>query len=185
MTVVSIAASRLGKVVSIEISLRAGRVLASSSFLRALRRHLRHPLTMVRLALVAALLVVGVNGFTMPSHMYLPCAHTTCQRVATPEMIDSDVVIGTVGLIGGTALGAGFIAFVEKQGEKSAESMSEETRSRMAGKFMEDEELVVNYDDTIAQMEIALAKAEGRDVIEGDGLSDKEKDGIDTRGWGD
>ena len=100
-------------------------------------------------------------------------------------MIDSDILIGGVGLLGSMAVGAGFIAFIENQGLKSADNMSDETKSRMAAKFMEDEELSQSYDDTIAKMEAALAAAEGREVDTGDGLTEEEKNAIDTRGWGD
>ena len=88
-----------------------------------------------------------------------------------------DSVLPAIGLLSGfTALGAGAIYFVEQQGVKSADNMSEETKSRMAGMFMEDEVLVTDLDDTITKMEAALAAAEGRDVTQGDGLSEEEKD---------
>ena len=52
------------------------------------------------------------------------------------------------------------IAFVEKQGERTNErgGMSEETRSRMAGMFMEDEVLVTDLDDTITKVCCARAR---------------------------
>ena len=56
----------------------------------------------------------------------------------------------------------------------------------MAGKFMEDEVLVTNYGDTIEQMEAAIAEAEGREVVKGDGLTAKEKDALRiSDGWDD
>ena len=132
---------------------------------------------------LAAFLTVGTDGFSVPSQPL--CARATCQRLAAPAMIDSDILIGGVGLLGSMAVGAGFIAFIENQGLKSADNMSDETKSRMAAKFMEDEELSQSYDDTIAKMEAALAAAEGREVDTGDGLTEEEKNAIDTRGWGD
>ena len=51
---------------------------------------------------------------------------------------------------------------------------------------MEDEELsTTNLDDTISKMEKALAEAEGRDVVEGDGLTEAEKAELKEAGWGD
>ena len=54
----------------------------------------------------------------------------------------------------------------------------------MAGMFMEDEVLVTDLDDTITKMEAALAQAEGREVDEGDGLTEKEKEAL-RDDWGD
>ena len=48
-------------------------------------------------------------------------------------MLDSNLLVGGVMLVGGTALGVGGIAFIENRGEKSKDSMSDETKSRMAG----------------------------------------------------
>ena len=100
-------------------------------------------------------------------------------------MLDSNILVGGVMLVGGTALGVGGIAFIENRGEKSKDSMSDETKARMAGMFMEDEVLATDLDDTITKMEAALAQAEGRDVVDGDGLSEKEKQELTEPGWGD
>ena len=66
-----------------------------------------------------------VHSFSVPALQ--PCARKT----PAPVMIDSDVVVGAGLLFGGAAFGAGFIAFVEKQGERTNErgGMSDETRS--------------------------------------------------------
>ena len=110
------------------------------------------------------------------------------RRSPGPKMIEFEAVptaiaVGT--LVGSLVLGAGLIAFVEAQGEKTVErgGLSDETKSRMAGMFMEDEVLVTDLDDTISKMEAALAKAEGRDVVEGDGLTAKEREDL-TDDWG-
>ena len=77
----------------------------------------------------------------------------------------------------------------ERTGERTNErgGMSEETRARMAGMFMEDEELAGDYTDTISKMEAALAKAEGRDVEED--LDEATKAKLDAEklddGWDD
>ena len=110
-------------------------------------------------------------------------------RCAPPVMIDTNMILGGVLLVGGTAAGAAGLYFVEQQGERTNErgGMSEETRARMAGKFMEDEEGVVSYTDTISKMEAALAKAEGRDVEED--LDEATKAKLDAEklddGWDD
>merc|ERR1719247_3960486 len=98
-----------------------------------------------------------------------------------------NILIGGGMLFGGTALGVAGLAFVEAQGEKSQANMSEETKSRMAGKFMEDEEFVNNYDDTIAKMEAALAAAEGREVVKDDAdtLTEEEKEELRVSDWGE
>jgi uncharacterized protein HemX len=97
-------------------------------------------------------------------------------------MIEGSDAVAAGVLFGSAALGAGVIAFVENQGERTNDrgGMSDETRSRMAGKFMEDEELVSDLSDSISKMEAALAKAEGREVDEGDGLTEKEKEALST-----
>lgn len=130
-------------------------------------------------------LCVSTDAFTVPAQP--PCAQAICQRAAAPLMIDTSILIGAGAMVGGLGLGAGFIAFVEGQGQRSNErgGMSDETKSRMAGKFMEDEELVSNYDDTITKMEEALAKAEGREVIEGDGLTAEEREKLREAEWGE
>lgn len=140
---------------------------------------------MLRFSLLLAI-GVGTHAFSVTPPQP-PLCLSRGQRLGAPAMfeIDGNMVIGTVGLFGTAAVGVALVAFVEKQGQKSGDSMSDETRSRLASKFMEDEELAVSYDDTIAVMEAALAKAEGREVIEGDGLTEEEKAKIDTRGWGD
>ena len=130
-----------------------------------------------------AALFVGTDAFTLPSR---PCARVYHKGVA-PVMVETSVIIGAVGLVGGTALGAGLISFIEGQGKRTNErgGMSDETKSRMAGMFMEDEELVSDLTDTITKMEAALAEYEGRDVVEGDGLTDEEKENLKVKGWGD
>ena len=107
--------------------------------------------------------------------------------MALSDLLDPNVALGAGLLLGGTALGAGVIAFVEGQGEKTVErgALSDETKSRMSGMFMEDEVLVTGLDDTITKMEAALAKAEGRDVIEGDGLTEEEREKLTDKAWGD
>ena len=55
------------------------------------------------------------------------------RRSPGPTMLDSNLLVGGVMLVGGTALGVGGIAFIENRGEKSKDSMSDETKSRMAG----------------------------------------------------
>ena len=108
-------------------------------------------------------------------------------RGAGPKMIDSDIILGAGLLFGGTAMGAGVIAFVENQGQRTNDrgGMSDETKTRMAAMFMEDEELyTTDLDDTITKMEAALAQAEGREVVEGDGLTEKEKEAL-TDSWDD
>ena len=101
-------------------------------------------------------------------------------------MIEGSTVMGVGMLFGGMALGAGAISFVERQGERTNERgvVSDETRSRMAAMFMEDEELATDLDDTIDKMEAALAEAEGREAIKGDGLSEEEKESL-RDDWGD
>ena len=56
-------------------------------------------------------------------------------RGAGPKMIDSDIILGAGLLFGGTAMGAGVIAFVENQGQRTNDrgGMSDET----AGSFEE------------------------------------------------
>ena len=133
-------------------------------------------------SLLAALFGYGTNALSISSQplrvrgtIGMPRSMTR-HRAAVPVMIE-DSVLPAIGLLSGfTALGAGAIYFVEQQGVKSADNMSEETKSRMAGMFMEDEVLVTDLDDTITKMEAALAAAEGRDVTQGDGLSEEEKD---------
>ena len=104
-------------------------------------------------------------------------------------MIDSSDIAGVAIFLGAFAAGGGIIAFVENQGERTMErgGMSEETKTRMAGMFMEDEELVSDVSDTISKMEAALAKAEGREVDEGDGLTEERKkelkDDWETSTW--
>ena len=100
-------------------------------------------------------------------------------------MFETDVLIGGGLLVGFTALGAGEIGFIEKR-TLSGDSLSDETKTKMAAMFMEDEELsTTNLDDTISKMEKALAEAEGRDVVEGDGLTEAEKAELKEAGWGD
>lgn len=109
------------------------------------------------------------------------------RRGLPPVMIEANVVAGIGLLVVGTAGGVGLIATIEKQGFKSNErgGMSDETRTRLAAKYMEDEELVTGLDDTIAKMEAAMAAVEGREVIEGDGLTEAEKEELKEAGWGD
>ena len=101
-------------------------------------------------------------------------------------MIDTDVLIGGGLLVGFTALGAGVIGFVEQR-TLSGDSLSDETKTKMAAMFMEDEELAGDYTDTISKMEAALAKAEGRDVEED--LDEATKAKLDAEklddGWDD
>ena len=76
-------------------------------------------------------------------------------------MIDTDVLIGGGLLVGFTALGAGVIGFVEQR-TLSGDSLSDETKTKMAAMFMEDEELsTTNLDDTISKMEKAELKEAG------------------------
>merc|ERR1719331_372819 len=98
-------------------------------------------------------------------------------------MIDMETVNGVGVLFGSAAAGAAGIAYIEKAGETTNErdgGLSDETKSRLAAKFMEDEELVTDLSDSISKMEAALAKAEGREVDEGDGLSEDEKMKLST-----
>merc|ERR1712176_585646 len=96
--------------------------------------------------------------------------------------IDSSMVLGAGMFLGSAGLGAGLIAFVENQGERTNERgvVSDETKSRMVGAYTRDTKLAMDYSDTIAQMEKAMAAAEGREAIEGDGLTEKEKEAL---GW--
>jgi hypothetical protein len=164
----------------------------------------------------ALLFCVGIDALSVPGQP--PSARTACRRATAPVMLDGDTAVGVGLLFGGTALGAGLIAFIEKQNERTNErgGVSDETRSRMpiqalivtrqgwshtlisectrthhplnrsrmAGKFMEDEVLVTDYGDKISQMEAAMAEAEGREVVDGDGLTAKEKEALRiSDGW--
>ena len=126
----------------------------------------------------AALLCAGANAFSVAPLQHRGVALRT---ITAPIMLDGFVeALPGIGLLAGfTAVGAGAIYFVEKAGEATIErgdTMSEESMSRMAGKFMEDEVLVTNLDDTITKMEAALAEAEGREVDTSDGLTEVERE---------
>ena len=78
-----------------------------------------------------ALFCVGIDAFSVPGQP--PSARAACLRAPAPVMLDGDIVVGVGLLFGGAALGAGVIAFVEKQGERTNErgGVSDETRSHM------------------------------------------------------
>ena len=78
-----------------------------------------------------ALFCVGIDAFSVPGQS--PSARAACLRAPAPVMLDGDIVVGVGLLFGGAALGAGVIAFVEKQGERTNErgGVSDETRSHM------------------------------------------------------
>merc|ERR1712157_187450 len=96
--------------------------------------------------------------------------------------IDSSMVTGAGVLLGSAALGAGMISFVENQNERTNERgvVGDETKSRMAAQYTRDEKLVTDVSGTIAEMEKAIAVAEGREVTV-DGGFEKES----VLGWGD
>jgi len=104
--------------------------------------------------------------------------------------IDSSMVAGAGVFLGSAALGAGLIAFVENQGERTNERgvVSDEKKSRMGAglqRYTRETQVATDYSSTIAQMEKAIATAEGREAIEGDGLTKKEKEALVSDGWGD
>ena len=163
---------------------------------------------MLRSLLLSALFCGGSDALVVPTR--LPAARSAqrsaaldgpaldgstlalCRKPRTSKVVMDDLmnqVIGGVLLFGGAAAGAAGIYFIEQQGERTNErgGLSEETRSKMAGMFMEDEEMASDYSSTIAKMEAALAKAEGRELSEE--LSEEEKKKIDAEtlsdGWDD
>jgi hypothetical protein len=79
----------------------------------------------------ALLFCVGIDALSVPGQP--PRARTACRRATAPVMLDGDTAVGVGLLFGGTALGAGLIAFIEKQNERTNErgGVSDETRSRM------------------------------------------------------
>mmetsp|Transcript_36644 Transcript_36644/g.63346 ORF Transcript_36644/g.63346 Transcript_36644/m.63346 type:complete len:165 (-) Transcript_36644:138-632(-) len=107
-------------------------------------------------------------------------------RAATAvNMIDLNVVIGVGVGVAGLGAGAGIVWWTERAGtiaeERGSSAMSEETKNRMAGMFMEDVELSAGLDDVVTRMEKAMAEAEGVAVEDLEGRDVKRE--VEDDGW--
>ena len=100
-------------------------------------------------------------------------------------MVDGNVIIGAAVAAAGLGAGAGFVWFTEaatmRAEERGSTAVSDETKSKLASKFMEDIEMAQDLDDVVTKMEKAMAKAQGIDV---DDLESKkvEREVLDD-GW--
>mmetsp|Transcript_74994 Transcript_74994/g.150769 ORF Transcript_74994/g.150769 Transcript_74994/m.150769 type:complete len:140 (-) Transcript_74994:318-737(-) len=131
---------------------------------------------------IAAMLLVSSDGFSYSR--VLPSTSNPRAAQRTVVAVDTNVIIGCAVGLAGIAGGVGVMSFAEKQAIRTSESgaLSDETKTKMSAKFMEDVEMnAIGLDDTLGRMEQAMAKRKGVSVGELN-IEDTKKEVLDD-GW--